>query len=108
MSSYRVDRRKWAKMSINEQMGNISSEVGRSVKAWETGDMERFNAALDRALDLFNASSEVLVAQKSPRLREVLRARDQYLALFFDDSFRDAPKLENYFMRYALTARKNR
>ena len=30
MGSYQVDRKQWARLSINEQMGNIGSEVGRA------------------------------------------------------------------------------
>ena len=109
MSNYSIDRHRWAQMTIQEQMGNIGSEVGRSIKAWQAHDNNRFNGALDRALDLFAATTEELVARKSPRTKEVLRARDQYLSLFFDNTFQaDASKLENYFMQYALAARRDR
>lgn len=108
MSNYKIDRKRWANMTIQEQMGNIGSEVGRSINAWQAEDMERFNGALDRALDLFDATVEDLVAHKSPRTKEVLRAKDQYLALFFDDRIADAVNIEDYFMQYALAARRDR
>jgi len=28
-----IDRERWAKMTINEQMGNIGSEVGRAMNS---------------------------------------------------------------------------
>jgi hypothetical protein len=31
MINHQVDRTKWAKMSLIDQMGNISSEVGRAI-----------------------------------------------------------------------------
>ena len=109
MSNYQVDRARWSQMTIQEQMGNIGSEVGRSIKAWQAHDTERFDGALDRALDLFDATTEHLVSQHSPKLREVLRSRDQYLSLFFDNTFEaDASKVGDYFMQYALAARSNR
>lgn len=109
MSNYQIDRQRWASLTIQEQMGNIGSEVGRSIKAWRASDHARFQGALGRALDLFDATTELLVKEHSPRTKEVLRSRDQFLGLFFADTFdKDATALEKYFMDYALTARMNR
>jgi hypothetical protein len=105
--SYQIDRKKWAHMNILQQMGNIGSEVGRAISAKRCGDKERTIGAIARALDLFDATIEILVAQKSPRTREVLRARDQFLGLFFDDKFSDANGVERYFTTYAIAARNN-
>jgi len=109
MSSYyyQVDRERWEKMTINEQMGNIGSEVGRAIIAHRNGNKAREDRAIDRAIDLFSATIEVLVGTKhSYRLREVLRAREEFLRLFFDDTFdSDADKIERYFMNYAFAAR---
>lgn len=108
MNSYRVDRERWARMSILEQMGNIYSEVGRSLQARRRGDSQGQEAAMIRALDLFDATTELLVSEKSPRSREVLRARDQYVSLFYDASLSNTEQsLEKYFMQYALAARNN-
>ena len=106
---YCIDRQRWAKLNILDQMGNIGSEVGRPISAYRAGNMKRTNAAIDRALDLFDATIEVLAAQKSYRLREVLRARDQYTRLFFDSTFEDdADNIERYFMQFAIAARNVR
>ena len=106
-SYYQVDRERWAKMTINEQMGNIGSEVGRAIIAYRTGNKDRVDRAIDRAVDLFSATVEALVGTKhSYRLREVLRAREEFLRLFFDGTFEsDADKIERYFMNYAFAAR---
>lgn len=108
MSNYQVDRGRWSQMDILNQMGNIGSEVGRTIAAKRRGDNERFNGALDRALDLFDATTEDLAAKHSPRLKEVLRSRDQFLSLFFADKFDDANNIERYFTQFALAARLNR
>ena len=56
MSNYEVDREKWARLTIFEQMGNIGSEVGRASIARDKGNQQRCDAAFDRALDLFDAT----------------------------------------------------
>lgn len=106
MPSYEIDRERWGQLSIFEQMGNISSEVGRSINATRSGKKARAQRAVDRAVDLLDATVEVLVAQNSPRVKEVLRAREEYLRLFFDDTFdQDADNIARYFNQFAVAAR---
>lgn len=106
MPSYEVDREAWAQRDIFDQMGNIGSEVGRAIKAHRSGKKSREQGAVDRAFDLFDATIECLAKRKSPRLREVLLARDEFARLFFDGTFdRDADALERYFTHYAVAAR---
>lgn len=109
MSSYAMDRNTWAQYDIFEQMGNIGSEVGRSIKAHRAGKAERESRAIDRALDLFDATIECLVKQQAPhRAREVILAREQFTDLFWGNAFeRDADALERYFMGFARAARTN-
>lgn len=107
MSEYRFDRDAWAQLDIYNQMGNIGSEVGRAINWCRREKPDRMNKAIDRALVLFDATIEVLARQRSPRLKEVLRAREEFLRLFFDDRFdEDADAIERYFMFFAVTARK--
>jgi hypothetical protein len=109
MSNYQIDRARWAQLTIFEQMGNIGSEVGRTIRAKESGDKRRFEAALARTLDLFSATIEVLITQKVASVREVFVAREQFLNLFFGNvGAGDEKKIENYFMQYAIAARLNR
>lgn len=107
MGEYAFDRTRWAKLSFYEQMGNIGSEVGRAISARRNGMIERETRAIDRAVDLFSATVEVHIGTAySYRLKEVLRARDEFLRLFFDDTFeKDADKIECYFMNFAFLAR---
>jgi hypothetical protein len=100
---FAIDRQRWQLLTIFEQMGNIGSEVGRSLKMKRQG--RDFEPAMIRALDLFDATVEHLVSQKSPRTKEVLRAKEQYLnALFLHDD----PTIEAYFTHFAIAARKGR
>lgn len=111
MNTFKVNRDRWATMTIFEQMGNIGSEVERSIKAHEKHDTELFDAALIRTLDLFDATTEVLIAKRSPKTREVLRARNQYLELFYSRDVtpgESSEKLIDYFMQFSLVARADR
>jgi hypothetical protein len=100
---YAIDRERWKQLSILSQMGNIGTEVSRTLKLKRKG--EDFQAALIRALDLFDATVELLIVEKSHRTKEVLRSRDQFLqALLVSDD----PTIETYFMQFAIAARINR
>jgi hypothetical protein len=104
-----MDRAHWAKLTFYEQMGNIGSEVGRAINARKTGKEQRVQSAIERALDLFSATAEVNLTDAPNRVREVLRARDEFLRLFYDNTFEsDADKIEAYFMNFACLARAGR
>ena len=109
MSTYRVDRRRWSSMSIFEQMGNIYSEVGRSFNAKKHNDTKGCEQATIRALDLFDATVDALIRQKSMRAKEVLRAKDQFLHAIYDSqiSSSDMASLDRYFLNFAIAARLN-
>ena len=94
-------------MSLYEQMGNIGSEVGRAIIAHRDGNAVREERAIDRAIDLFSATVEAHIGTaRAYRLKEVLRARDEFLRLFFDGTFEsDADNIERYFMYFAFAAR---
>jgi hypothetical protein len=107
---YAVDRKRWAAMSIFEQMGNIYSEVGRSIIAKQHSKQQDCDYAVIRALDLFDATVDELVKQKSARTKEVLRAKDQYLHAIYDQhtSSEALTSIDRYFMQYAIAARLHR
>jgi hypothetical protein len=108
MAEYRFNRARWAQLTFEEQMGNIGSEVGRAIAAHRAGQQEREERAIARAIDLFSATAETLIGTSySYRLREVFRARDEFLRLFFDGTFEaDASIIERYFTDFAFMARK--
>lgn len=107
---YSVDRKQWAQLSILEQMGNIYSEVGRSFNAKRRNDFKSSRAAMCRAIDLFDATIQELAIRKSPRLKEVLRAKDQYLSLLEETPSSDEKiaSLDKYFLQFAIAARLQR
>jgi hypothetical protein len=107
---YEIDRERWSKMNIFDQMGNISSEVGRSFSAKRHNNEADCLQAVERAIDLFDATTSVLIESKSPKVKEVLRAKESYLTAIFDKTglVVDDQSLERYFMQFAIAARLNK
>lgn len=89
-------RRKWAKMPLNLQMGNIGSEVSRSLKWTAKGNEARAARAIDRALELFDLS---IACNKGPKLKEICRAREEFCDYFFNDNsmHTDPAKMQKYY-----------
>ena len=50
------DEEKWALLTFYEQMGNIGSEVGRTMNAIRRGDESALQGAYYRGLDLIDAT----------------------------------------------------
>ena len=98
---------RWTQLTIAEQLANVGSEVERVLRAWESGRRDRFDRALDRALELFDltAADE---RWRGPRRREILRAREEFCRLFFDPDVPadSAPGLSEYVLRFAILARR--
>lgn len=97
---------RWRGMTLAQQLANIGSEVDRAIRSKQSGQAERFVNALDRALELFDLTATD-DRWRGPRRREVLRAREEFCRLFFDD---DAPPessrgLSRYFLQFAILAR---
>lgn len=108
-SNYAVDQVKWAKLDIFNQMGNIYSEVGRSFKTSGDNDRTSHDAAVARAIDLFDATIQAQITAKSPKAREVSRAKEQFLTAVTTPATPESiSSLDRYFMQFAIAARLNR
>ncbi len=95
----------WRTLSLAEQMGNIGSEVSRAARA-EGKDKTSFENAVLRALELFDLTIDD--PRWRNRLREIERAREVFSDAAtggreYQSSLAD---LENYFLHFALLARK--
>ena len=95
----------WQKMTLNEQLGNIGSEVGRVLRARDESSREH---AFERALDLFDLTTADPRRQK--QLKEILRARELFVAasLGRDEYGTSLEDLDNYFLYFAIAARAGR
>jgi len=106
-TNFHVKRERWAELDIIEQMANISSEVGRAITAHKSGKTDQRDSAINRALELFALTADIMKDGKtSYRLHEILRARDEFLSLFYNGTFEtDADAIDAYFTVFAMTSR---
>ena len=96
-------RSNWSKYSIIYQMGNIGSEVSRSLKWAAKGNAARTATAIDRALELFDFTIEA--NRKNPaRLREILIAREEFCDYFFNRNswHTDPAKMQKYYDGFVM------
>ena len=97
---------RWGRFTIAEQLAHVGSEVERTLRAQEAGNLPRRDLALARALELFDLTAAD-PRWAGPRRREILRARESFCASLFAD---DAPAasiagLRRYFLAFAVLAR---
>lgn len=121
----------WTKMSFALQMGNLGSEVSRSLK-WYGKNEKRFRVSFERALELFdltieaacqsdsenatdqgNPSGQTAATQNEPsrsaKLKEVCRAREEFCDYFLGDNSwgTDPVKMQRYYDQFAILGRKD-
>ena len=96
-------------MSLMEQLAHVGSEVQRSIRAHQAGREDRLENAVARALELFDLSAAD-DRWRGPRRREILRAREEFCRLLYDDDVPpgSAATLQNYFLAFATAARRSR
>lgn len=101
---------RWYTYSLAEQLGNVGSEVGRALKRRQEADADRFGFAFDRALKLLDLTAGDQRWKHSPKLREILRAREVLCDfLCGGNQYGSTPDaLERYFSQFAYAARKDR
>lgn len=97
---------RWMKLSLSEQLGNVGSEVSRALR-WRNRDLNLFNGAMDRALELLDLS--IQDPRWSHRLKELTRARESLC-----DAWLGGPEyrtrledMNSYFFYFALLARRH-
>jgi hypothetical protein len=97
---------RWHTLSLAEQLGNVGSEVERAFRAHAAGRTDRFERALDRALELFDLTATDPRRTVQQR-REVLRTREQFCRVFFDEEAESDLQdyLRRYFLQFATAAR---
>ena len=98
---------RWQTFTLVEQLGNVGSEVERTVRAHAQGKTDRFHNALGRALELFDLTATD-TRWSLPRRREILRAREQFCRIFFDPTAEPdlGDYLRKYFLQFAVAARR--
>jgi hypothetical protein len=99
---------RWNALTLAEQLANVGSEVDRAIRAWDGERRDRFDRALDRALELLDLTIRD-ERWRGHRRRELLRVREEFCGLFFGAG---APPpgssrtLSAYFFRFGVLARR--
>ncbi len=97
---------RWQTFSLMEQLGNIGSEINRTIKAKD--DKVRFNQAVNRCLELFDLTLSDIRWKK--QFKEIARAREIFCDSIWGNSEYNTSleNLNTYFYYFALAARANR
>ena len=97
---HKTARETWGEKSLAYQMGNIGSEVSRSLKNQDKPN--RFRGCFERALELFDFTIDSLQEKKEfAKLREVCRAREEFCDYFNGNSFGTNPKkMQAYYDQF--------
>lgn len=99
---------RWFEFPFFEQMANIGSEVERATKWKNKGNVDYFQLAFDRALQLLDLT--LTDVKNSLRLKELLRVREALADYFiFDNEYGSSDeKWRRYFYCFNFAARKDR
>jgi hypothetical protein len=91
---------RWAEMSLAEQLGNVGSEVNRSILWRKRGNEVLSHKAFDRALELIDLT--IGSHLRPAALKEVLRLRDLYCEAYLDKNEADLEYVNKYLYYFAL------
>ena len=104
-----IDLERWSKMTLNEQMANIGSEVGRTRTWTEKGNSRMAESAFLRALDLIDATlstGRYGLDSRGALLKEICRARDLFTESYMASDCQTLSYLDKYFGQFALAVRR--
>jgi hypothetical protein len=96
----------WYRMSLAEQLGNIGTEIARSIRAKNNGNRARFDKAVERSLELFD------LTLSDPKLRgrykEIARVREIFCDFILGDNVYDSREgdWDSYFLPFTRLARR--
>lgn len=99
---------RWFTMSLAAQMGNVGSEYERALSWRKRGDVDRFEHAFERLLELL----DLTIADprwRNHRLKELTRTREVICEEFCgEQEEKGGPNLQNYFLYFGILARSER
>jgi hypothetical protein len=99
-----LDPQRWYRFSLVEQLGNVGSDVERTISWRKKGNPEQSRCAFERVLELIDLT--VSDPKNKGRLREVLRVREALVDYFvYDNIYNSSDALwQKYFYDYAYAA----
>lgn len=104
-----IDELRWSTLSLTEQMANIGSEVGRTLKWMEKGKEKMSKGAFVRALDLIDATikyGRLNSPMRSSLLIELCRAREMFVGAYLNQDINTCHYLNKYFGQFASALRR--
>jgi hypothetical protein len=98
---------RWKELSFIEQMANIGSEVERTIRWKEKGNLDYSRRAFERALELLDLTMGD--GKNKNRLREIVRVREALADYFAFENFylSTDEKWKNYFLSFNFASRAN-
>lgn len=98
---------RWNELSLIEQMGNIAGEVERSLNWKNKNNLDYFEKARERGLELLDLT--LTDPKNRSRLKELARVRECFVDYFwgFNEYNSTSESLRSYFSKFAYAARKN-
>lgn len=100
-----LQKERWSKLSLAEQMANIGSEIIRALKWKNMEHREYADVANRRALELFDLT--LATAKHYSVLKEIARCRELWLDYFVEKNqyHQTADQWEKYFLAFNYAAR---
>ena len=98
---------RWNKLTLSEQMANVGSEIGRTIK-WKNQKDEHSRAAFYRALELLNLT--IADPKNKHGAKELCRAREMLVDWFLGNPEYESTDRQwnKYFLQFNYAARANR
>ena len=95
---------RWFTFSLMEQLGNVGSDIERTINWRNKGDLEMSSQAFDRALELIDLT--IADKKNKGRLKEIVRARAMLVSYFvYDNEYGFTDKYwQDYFFDFAYAA----
>jgi len=99
---------RWEQFSFARQMANIGSEVERAMKWKEKNDMNKFENAFARMLELIYLT--IADKKNAKRLKEVTRMKEALIDYLYDDNCYNSTGdfFRKYFLQFAYYAGRER
>lgn len=108
MRACAIDEERWSSMTLMEQMANIGSEVGRTMKWMQKSKPQMAESAFIRCLDLIDATIKLgrsNMPSRASLLEELCRARELFAGAYLDNDSGTLAYLDKYFGQFASAVR---
>ena len=104
VAHHSIEEDDWRALSLCQQLGNVSSEVGRALSARSRGKEARAQSAFERGLELLDLT--IADPKHRTRLKELCRAREVVCDFFVGGNqySSSADSLDRYFLQFAQAA----